>query len=386
MSWIQGVLTVLVAAAWLAVVARPAFMRLFSFDDSPGAASSLPNGDAVESRFLAALDMALPHMASTRGWLLPTPPVAGRTPTETPVERGDAEPALAVVLPAALTLHRFTTIAMSPPRFYVDAAKRQARQQTDAAPTSQTATSRGRLGSLLRRLSHHDHPDSYARSYCRQCNAIVLGRDHHCWWLGVCIGRANRLQFLALCWAGCALGMYDVVLGSGILLTWVRRAAWIVAETAAVQPSTSVAAAADVMTASFATATGAPLSGWRNDFADAGTGGEGGSGTIFQFEIRALMASAAPLLLWIRALAVSAGSAGPEWLCSSNTGASTAAVPLHVGNAVACLELVLGVLLSVVLVAVCGAEAVTQTRLICRGGATKLGERIRRAASPAFIA
>ena len=34
--------------------------------------------------------------------------------------------------------------------------------------------------------------------HCRACNRCVLGLDHHCLWLGVCIGQSNYTQFARL--------------------------------------------------------------------------------------------------------------------------------------------------------------------------------------------
>ncbi|CAL8074365.1 unnamed protein product [Orchesella dallaii] len=51
-------------------------------------------------------------------------------------------------------------------------------------------------------MAEHQVP-SY--NYCRRCQATIPGRDHHCVWLNVCIGRDNRYWFLACitigaCW------------------------------------------------------------------------------------------------------------------------------------------------------------------------------------------
>lgn len=50
-------------------------------------------------------------------------------------------------------------------------------------------------------------------NYCGRCQAIIPGRDHHCVWLNVCIGRSNRYWFLGCitigaCWIGMIANIY----------------------------------------------------------------------------------------------------------------------------------------------------------------------------------
>lgn len=50
-------------------------------------------------------------------------------------------------------------------------------------------------------------------NYCRRCQATIPGRDHHCVWLNVCIGKSNRYWFLgcltiAACWIALISNIY----------------------------------------------------------------------------------------------------------------------------------------------------------------------------------
>ncbi|OXA38527.1 probable palmitoyltransferase ZDHHC11 [Folsomia candida] len=37
----------------------------------------------------------------------------------------------------------------------------------------------------------------YSYDYCRKCKRFVSGRDHHCVWINCCVGRVNKLAFVA---------------------------------------------------------------------------------------------------------------------------------------------------------------------------------------------
>lgn len=45
-------------------------------------------------------------------------------------------------------------------------------------------------------------------NYCRRCEAVIPGRDHHCVWLNCCVAKANRGYFLGcITIGGCWIGM-----------------------------------------------------------------------------------------------------------------------------------------------------------------------------------
>jgi len=33
--------------------------------------------------------------------------------------------------------------------------------------------------------------------YCRSCNAVIMEHDHHCPWMGTCIGKRNLVYFIS---------------------------------------------------------------------------------------------------------------------------------------------------------------------------------------------
>ena len=39
-------------------------------------------------------------------------------------------------------------------------------------------------------------PTKHKSHYCKTCNACVDGRDHHCVWIGKCVGKSNRGRFV----------------------------------------------------------------------------------------------------------------------------------------------------------------------------------------------
>ena len=45
-------------------------------------------------------------------------------------------------------------------------------------------------------------------SHCYDCNACVLELDHHCPWMGKCVGKYNLLYFYSFLWSICALFIF----------------------------------------------------------------------------------------------------------------------------------------------------------------------------------
>ena len=48
-------------------------------------------------------------------------------------------------------------------------------------------------------------------SHCHDCNNCVLGFDHHCVWLGTCIGKRNYTVFFHFVFSTFIFGIYIVV-------------------------------------------------------------------------------------------------------------------------------------------------------------------------------
>ena len=39
-------------------------------------------------------------------------------------------------------------------------------------------------------------PEELNTAHCNKCNICILGYDHHCDWIGKCIGKGNKIFFI----------------------------------------------------------------------------------------------------------------------------------------------------------------------------------------------
>ena len=53
-------------------------------------------------------------------------------------------------------------------------------------------------------------------SHCYDCNACVLELDHHCPWMGKCVGKYNLCYFYAFLWAIATLFLFT----AAAFFTW----------------------------------------------------------------------------------------------------------------------------------------------------------------------
>lgn len=58
-------------------------------------------------------------------------------------------------------------------------------------------------------------------SHCRQCNVCIKGADHHCKWLGTCIGRRNYREFFLFTFF---LMLYSFLVSIACLVYWTAKA------------------------------------------------------------------------------------------------------------------------------------------------------------------
>ena len=70
-------------------------------------------------------------------------------------------------------------------------------------------------------------------SHCSQCNGCVVGKDHHCVFLGTCVGVRNRAQFVAFLFSGIvALSVSFVLMAFRINNVFVASGSWTSLSTA----------------------------------------------------------------------------------------------------------------------------------------------------------
>lgn len=60
--------------------------------------------------------------------------------------------------------------------------------------------------------------DTTRISFCSRCCTPIVGRDHHCRWLGTCIGATSRIPYILSLVFGCLFSTADVLLGTATML------------------------------------------------------------------------------------------------------------------------------------------------------------------------
>ena len=84
----------------------------------------------------------------------------------------------------------------------------------------------------MRRVVLGDYPFDSVGHYCRMCDGVWLGQDHHCGAFGTCVHRHNRSDYISFAlFGGCAVGMlfpYGVV---NLYRNWMWTGSWLSVKT-----------------------------------------------------------------------------------------------------------------------------------------------------------
>ena len=102
----------------------------------------------------------------------------------------------AITVLATLTLLLYVAASVVDPGYLPDGKQQERQQQREP----QGAAASARLGAPLLELPHcmHCQARQVARAkHCHDCGRCVRRLDHHCWWLGNCVGAGNHRLFVS---------------------------------------------------------------------------------------------------------------------------------------------------------------------------------------------